>query len=75
MPRVKKEGLRYAHLIAQGAGCRRTLCGGRCGSLLKLLQFVRGNDKFRKTAVQTDYDLLANIDGRKVCPLYIREAR
>jgi hypothetical protein len=51
------------------------LCRGRCGTLLKLLQFVRGNDKFSKTAVQTDYDFLANIDGRKVCPLYVREAR
>ncbi len=56
-------------------GLSSRLCGGRCGPPLKLVQFVRRNDKLCKTAVQTDHDFLANIDGRKVCPLYVRKAR
>jgi hypothetical protein len=46
------------------AGCRVTF--------LELLQFWRGNNKFCKTAVQTDHHILANINRRKVGPLHIR---
>jgi len=42
---------------------------GRRSYLFELVQFGNRDEKFCKTAVQTNHDFLANVNRRKNCPL------